>query len=101
VFVAANGREAMNLIERERFDIVLMDVQMPEMDGFEATAALRERERGSGEHLPVIALTAHAMRGYEERCLEAGMDGYLAKPLKPESLFSVIAEVLAGLKVPA
>ena len=86
VVLAANGREALEAIERERVDLVLMDVQMPEMDGFEATAALRQRERTCGTHLPVIALTAHAMKGDRERCLAAGMDGYLAKPINPEEL---------------
>ncbi len=86
VVLAANGREALEAIERERVDLVLMDVQMPEMDGFEATAALRQKERSRGTHLPVIALTAHAMKGDRERCLAAGMDGYLAKPINPEEL---------------
>jgi CheY-like chemotaxis protein len=68
----------------EHFDVVLMDVQMPEMDGFEATAAIREQEKVSGTHLPIIAMTAHAMKGDEERCLQAGMDGYVSKPRCPE-----------------
>ncbi|HYW67700.1 MAG TPA: response regulator [Candidatus Dormibacteraeota bacterium] len=86
VVLAANGREALEAIEKEGFDLVLMDVQMPEMDGFEATAALRQKERSCGTHLPVIALTAHAMKGDRERCLAAGMDGYLAKPINTEEL---------------
>ncbi len=86
VVLAANGREALAAIEKEGFDLVLMDVQMPEMDGFEATAALRQKERSCGTHLPVIALTAHAMKGDRERCLAAGMDGYLAKPINPGEL---------------
>jgi len=86
IVLAANGREALEAIEKESFDLVLMDVQMPEMDGFEATAALRQTEHASGAHLPVIALTAHAMKGDRERCLAAGMDGYLAKPINPEEL---------------
>jgi len=93
VTVAGNGREALAFIEHQPFDLVLMDVQMPEMDGFEATAALREREKGSGEHLPIIAMTAHAIKGDEERCLQAGMDGYVAKPIQPGRLFSTIAAV--------
>ncbi len=93
VTVAANGREALALTEQQNFDLVLMDVQMPEVDGFEATAALREQEQSTGEHLPVIAMTAHAMKGYEERCLQAGMDGYVAKPIQAGRLFSVIAAV--------
>jgi PAS domain S-box-containing protein len=86
IVLAANGREALEAMGKESFDLVLMDVQMPEMDGFEATAAIRQKERSSGMHLPVIALTAHAMKGDRERCLAAGMDGYLAKPINPEEL---------------
>jgi CheY-like chemotaxis protein len=73
-----------------------MDVQMPEMDGLEATAAIRERERATGGHLPIVALTAHAMKGDAERCLEAGMDAYLAKPLQPREFAAVIESVLGG-----
>jgi len=82
VIVACNGREALAAFEKESFDLVLMDVQMPDMDGFEATAVIREREKGSGLHVPVIALTAHAMKGDREKCLAAGMDGYLTKPIR-------------------
>ena len=90
VTVAGTGREAVAAAVRERFDAVLMDVQMPEMDGFEATAALREREKADGTHLPIIAMTAHAMKGDRERCLAAGMDEYLTKPLRPQELFDVL-----------
>ncbi|MHC4161478.1 MAG: response regulator [Planctomycetota bacterium] len=90
VVVAANGREALATLERECFDMVLMDVQMPVMDGFEATAAIREREKEAGAHVPVIALTAHAMSGDRERCLEAGMDGYLAKPIRADELYATV-----------
>ena len=89
--VVANGREALLALERETFDLVLMDVQMPELDGFEATAAVRAKEKGSGRHLPIVALTAHAMKGDAERCLAAGMDGYLAKPLQPKELLAALA----------
>ena len=90
VTVAGNGREALGLLEGNEFDLVLMDVQMPEMDGLEATAALREREKKTGAHLPVIALTAHAMKGDEETCLAAGMDAYLTKPIVPAELYIAI-----------
>jgi len=95
VEVAENGRAALEALERELFDLVLMDVQMPEMDGFEATAAIRERERETGDHLPIIAMTAHAMKGDRERCLEAGMDEYLAKPIDPEALYAAVESVPA------
>jgi two-component system sensor histidine kinase/response regulator len=86
VTVAENGREVLALLERETFDVVLMDVQMPELDGLETTAAIRERERTAGGHLPIVALTAHAMKGDPERCLAAGMDAYLPKPLQSREL---------------
>jgi PAS domain S-box-containing protein len=100
VVLAANGREALEAIERESFDLVLMDVQMPEMDGFEATAALRQKERSCGTHLPVIALTAHAMKGDRERCLAAGMDGYLAKPINPGELDHLLHKFAPQRKAP-
>jgi PAS domain S-box-containing protein len=90
VTVAQNGKEALASLEMESFDIILMDVQMPEMDGFEATSAIREQERITGAHIPIIAMTAHAMAGDRERCLENGMDGYLAKPVKSHDLFETI-----------
>jgi CheY-like chemotaxis protein len=98
--VAANGREVLARLEKEAFDVVLMDVQMPELDGLETTAAIRDRERATGGHLPIVALTAHAMKGDAERCLAAGMDAYLAKPLQPRELASTIARVL-GTPPPA
>ena len=96
VVLARNGLEAVEAFEKQSFDIVLMDGQMPEMDGFAATQRIREKEKTSGTHLPIIALTALAMKGDEERCLAAGMDGYVSKPLKLEELFSVIERVVPG-----
>jgi len=93
VTLAASGREAFTAWENQAppgFDVVLMDIQMPEMDGMEATAAIREREKSSGEHVPILAMTAHAMRGDKERCLAAGMDGYISKPISPAALFAEI-----------
>jgi len=94
--VVENGREALAALASGGFDLVLMDVQMPVLDGFAATRLLRERERGSGGHLPVIAMTAHAMSGDRERCLAAGMDAYVPKPVDPEHLYAAIAELLSG-----
>ena len=79
---AGNGKEALAALQKESFDLVLMDVQMPEMNGFEATIAIREREKASGNHVPIIAMTAHAMVGDKERCLRAGMDDYITKPIR-------------------
>jgi CheY-like chemotaxis protein len=90
VTLALNGREALQALQREKFDIVLMDVQMPEVGGFEATAAIRKNEKGTAMHVPVIAMTAHAMKGDEERCLAAGMDAYIAKPIRADDLLGII-----------
>jgi signal transduction histidine kinase/CheY-like chemotaxis protein/ligand-binding sensor domain-containing protein len=90
VSVATNGREAVEAAQREPFDLVLMDVQMPEMDGFEATAMIRQSESGAGRHLPIFALTAHAMTGDAQRCRDAGMDGYLAKPICLADLYAIV-----------
>ncbi len=97
VVVAHNGKEVLDCLERSSFDLVLMDVQMPEMDGFRATSIIRRQEQNSLRHLPVIAMTAHAMKGDRERCLEAGMDGYVAKPINSAVLFQTIRAVLLDL----
>jgi len=90
VFVASHGREALETLDKEHIDLILMDVQMPEMDGFEATELIRDREKGNGGHIPIVAMTAHAMKGDRERCLAAGMDSYISKPIRAEQLFTVI-----------
>jgi signal transduction histidine kinase/DNA-binding response OmpR family regulator len=94
VAVAVNGLEALAALKKEDFDLVLMDVQMPEMDGIEATVAIREKEKRTGEHLSVIALTAHAMKGDRDKCLAAGMDGYLTKPIRTQELDDILEECL-------
>ena len=94
VVVAANGKEAVAEFEKEPFDVILMDVQMPEMDGFEATAVIREKEKEKGGHIPIIAMTAHAMKGDRERCLEAGMDEYVSKPIRPQVVVDAIESVV-------
>jgi len=95
VLVANNGREAVEILQRESVDLILMDVQMPEMDGFEATRRIREQEKQTGKHVPVLAMTAHSTRGYREKCLGAGMDGYLAKPVQSSHLYEAINGLLA------
>jgi len=95
VTVANNGVEVLASLEQSSFDLVLMDVQMPEMDGFEATGSIRRKEQVSGSHLPIIAMTAHAMKGDRERCLEAGMDEYISKPLKIEDLLEIMDRVMS------
>jgi CheY-like chemotaxis protein/HPt (histidine-containing phosphotransfer) domain-containing protein len=97
VTTAVDGKLALETLARERFDVVLMDVQMPVMDGFEATSALRKREAQTGDRTPVIALTAHALKGDRERCLEAGMDGYATKPINPDVLWQEIATVVSRI----
>jgi PAS domain S-box-containing protein len=96
VSLAETGRDAVDLVGREPFDLVLMDVQMPEMDGFAATAAIREAEARTGGHLTIIAMTAHSMAGDRERCLAAGMDGYLSKPIRSADLYALLDHELGG-----
>lgn len=105
VTVANNGMEAVSLTGDRPFDLVLMDVQMPELDGLDATRQIRERERKTGGHVPIVAMTAHAMKGDRELCLSAGMDGYVMKPIRAEQLFRQIEEVSGlgpnGIEEPA
>jgi CheY-like chemotaxis protein len=96
VTVATNGRETVEAIGRDAFDVVLMDVQMPEMGGFEATAAIRALEKTTGSHVRIVAMTAHAMKGDRERCLAAGMDDYLAKPIDPGMLYEAVERAGGG-----
>ena len=82
--LAESGKKALDAWRKQAFDIILMDVQMPEMDGFEATSRIREQEKSTSQHIPIIALTAHAMVGDRERCLAAGMDDYVSKPINAD-----------------
>src|SRR6185295_3194268 len=98
VVLAGNGKEALNALDEpssKGFDLVLMDVQMPDMNGFEATGIIRQMERSSGTHLPIIAMTAHSMKGDYERCLAAGMDRYISKPIDVGQLFAAIDELIS------
>jgi signal transduction histidine kinase/CheY-like chemotaxis protein len=103
VTAVGNGRDALEALERATFDVVLMDIQMPEVDGLAATAAIRAAERTSGRHQPIVAMTAHALTGDRERCLKAGMDGYISKPINGRQLQKVLGEVVAphGMEVTA
>jgi two-component system, sensor histidine kinase and response regulator len=95
VLVAANGREALAALEQESYDLVLMDIQMPEMNGMEATARIREKEKLTGGHQAIVALTAHAMKGDQELCLAGGMDGYLTKPIRAQDLDQILVQYAA------
>ena len=98
VSVANNGQEVLQALKKDRFDLILMDVQMPKIDGLEAVASIREKEIKTGFHIPIIAMTAHALKGDRERCLDAGMDDYIAKPLRAEMLMKKIDDVMFQMK---
>ena len=93
VEIASTGLEAVKKSAAQNFDVILMDVQMPEMDGLQATEAIRERERSTGKHIPILAVTAHAMTGDRERCLASGMDGYLSKPIRAQDVFDALSSI--------
>jgi two-component system, sensor histidine kinase and response regulator len=97
VVVAESGKKAVDAWRKQSFDLILMDVQMPEMDGFEATAVIRQNEQGSSRHIPIIAMTAHALVGDRERCLSAGMDDYVSKPINNIFLFEAIERLLPAV----
>src|SRR5262249_35445570 len=96
VVAVNNGREAVRALAHDSFDLVLMDVQMPEMDGFQATEAIRHKEQATGEHIPIVAMTAHAMKGDREHCLKAGMDDYLSKPIQSKDLYEKVEGIAAS-----
>jgi two-component system sensor histidine kinase/response regulator len=98
VVIARNGKEAIGAWVAQQFDVVLMDVEMPEMDGFEATAVIRTQERHKGTHIPIIAMTAHAMKGDRARCLHAGMDDYISKPIRAQEMFEKLRAVAAAVQ---
>jgi CheY-like chemotaxis protein len=99
VTVAGDGVEALEALQKQQFDLILMDVQMPVMDGVETTAAIRKLEQATGWHIPIVAMTAHAMAGDRQRFLSLGMDGYVSKPINSRDLFDAIENVFAANRV--
>ena len=91
----SNGRQALAALEQEQFDLALMDVQMPEIDALAVVAMIRQREQQTGTHMPIIAMTAHAMDGDRERCIEAGTNSYISKPFRVAQLFAAIAQLIS------
>ena len=100
VVVVETGKRALEMVNQQSFDVVLMDVQMPVMDGLQATAAIRQREMTSGKHIPIVAMTAHAMAGDKERCLQAGMDDYISKPLHVDEFLAIVEHFSAPNGIP-
>jgi CheY-like chemotaxis protein len=101
VTVVGTGKEALERLDRDRFDVILMDVQMPEMGGLEATGIIRQREAGTGQHVWIVAMTAHTMQGDRDECLNAGMDTYIAKPVDPALLFAAVEQEVAAPRATA
>jgi two-component system sensor histidine kinase/response regulator len=99
VAIAENGREVLILLEKKHFDLVFMDIQMPEMDGLQTTEAIRRREKETGTHIPIIAMTAHAMKEDRQRCFDAGMDGYISKPINPHEIFEAIERIEVSVNI--
>lgn len=95
VDIAEDGREALKLFEENEYDLILMDIQMPNLDGYEATKQIRAKEASSKKHIPIVALTANAMQGDEQKCLDAGMDSYISKPLDPQLLEEILKKFLS------
>ena len=100
VELAENGLEVIEAYQRDAFDVILMDVQMPKMDGLEATRTIRELENESGHHIPIVAMTAHAMKGDRERCLAAGMDDYVSKPVRKPELYRALGALCNTPTIP-
>jgi len=98
VSCAENGLKALEILEKEKFDLVLMDIQMPEMNGYAVTAVIRDQEKERGDHLPIIAMTAYAAKGDREKCLAVGMDGYISKPIRPDLLRLEIESILQDMQ---
>jgi CheY-like chemotaxis protein len=96
VTIAVDGRETLRLAEQQSFDLILLDIQMPEMDGLEVAAAIRKAEKKTGEHTPIVALTAHAVAEYSEKCRAIGMDDFLPKPIQPRKLLEAIKTITAA-----
>ena len=96
--VAANGKEAVEAVGDDTFDLILMDIQMPVLDGFEATSLIRQQEKEDLRHIPIVAMTAHAMKGDREKCLAAGMDDYISKPINTDELHAIIGRIARGSK---
>ncbi|MEI7802131.1 MAG: response regulator, partial [Bacteroidota bacterium] len=99
VTLANNGLEVLDLMQKDKFDLIFMDVQMPELDGYETTLRIREAETVTGEHIPIIAMTAHAMKMHRDRCIEVGMDDYVSKPIKTDEVFKVMAKLFEGKEI--